>query len=124
MRFHAYALIIGIAISCLAHADAYQSVQIVSPGPEETVHDNNGDVGVTVTMAPQLRAGTGDHLVLLLDDKVAAAGPVAVFQLNGIDRGSHKLQVRIEAASGAILATSPPVTFYMWRASRLFRKAP
>ncbi len=122
MRFQAvYALVVALAIPGIAQADVYESVQIVSPGTDETIHDNNGDVAVTAAVSPPLRPG--DHLVLLLDGSTAAAGPQPVFQLNGIDRGSHTLQARVEAADGTILATSPPVTFYMWRASSLFRKS-
>lgn len=117
-----YTLICAALFSCLAHADVYESVRIVSPEPEEAVHDNNGNVTVAVTVLPHLRAETGDHFIVLLDNSVAASGSNQVFQLSSIERGSHTLQVQLVTANGTVVATSPPVTFYMWQASRLFRQ--
>ena len=120
MRFlTVYVLICTALISCFAHADGYQSVRIVSPEFEETVHDNNGNLAVTVEVSPPLHAG--DHLILLLDGKAVASGSNQPFELAGIDRGSHTLRVRVKAADGTVPAVSPQIKFHMWRASRLFR---
>jgi hypothetical protein len=104
----------------IAHADVYQSVRIIAPKPETTVHDNNGNIAVTVAVSPPLRAGAGDRLTLLLDGKSVASGTALSYELKDIVRGSHTLRVRVKAADGTALATSPPVKFHMWRASRLF----
>lgn len=122
MRFQAVCLLICTTlISCLAHADGYQAVRIVAPEPDATVHDNSGNLAVTVEVLPPLRAEAGDRLTLLLDGKAVASGFEQRFELTGIDRGRHTLRVQVKAADGTILATSPPVKFQMWRASRLFR---
>ncbi len=122
MTLHFQAVLICAAlISCTAYADSYQVVRISSPKPDATVHDNSGNLVVTVAVSPPLHAGTGDHLALLLDGKAVASGSGQRFALNGIDRGSHTLRVQVKAANGRILAASPPLKFYMWRASRLFR---
>lgn len=105
-------------ISHIAHAEAYQSVRIVAPKPDTTVHDNNGSLSVTVAVTSSLRSG--ERLTLLLDGNAVASGPDLHFELKDIDRGSHTLRARVKAADGKVLATSPPVKFYMWRASRLF----
>ncbi len=102
-------------------ADDYQSVSIASPQPETTIHNNNGNLDVTVAVSPPLRTANGDVLTILLDDKAVASGTRLHYKLKGIDRGTHTLAAQITAADGKVLITSEPVTFYMWRASRLFR---
>lgn len=103
-----------------ARADDYQSVAIVSPQPETTIHSNNGNVSVQVAVAPQLNAAGGDRVTLLLDGQAAASGAKLHFKLKGVDRGTHTLAAQVTAADGTVLISSEPVTFYMWHASRLF----
>jgi hypothetical protein len=114
-------LICTVLASSFAHADGYQSVQIIAPEPEATVHDNNGNLAVRIKIVPPLRAAAGDRLAILLDGKTVAGGAAQSYELTAIDRGSHTLQVRVKTAEGRVLVTSPPVKFHMWRASRLFR---
>ena len=121
MRYKFVFMLCAVLVACLAHAQGYQSVRIVAPEPESTVHDNNGNLAVTVSVSPPLRADAGDTLALLLDGKVAASGTMRHFELQGIDRGSHTLQAQVSAADGTVLVSSPQVIFHMWHASRLFR---
>lgn len=121
MRYKFVLMICAMLVVCLAHAEGYQSVRIVAPDPESTVHDNNGNLAVAVSVSPPLRAATGDTLTLLLDGKVAASGSLRHFELQGIDRGSHTLQAQVNAADGTVLISSSQVIFHMRHASRLFR---
>lgn len=114
-------LICTALVTFPVYAGGYQSVRIVAPESETTVHDNNGNLAVTVEVSPLLHAEVGDRLILLLDGNAVASGHDQYFELTAIDRGSHTLRARVKAADGSTLATSPPVKFYMWRASRLFR---
>lgn len=114
------ALICTAWISCLAHAGDYQAVRIVAPEADVTVHDNSGNLAVTVLVSPPLRVESDDRIVLLLDGKAVASGSAQRFVLRGVDRGRHTLQARVTAADGMVLAASPPVRFQMWQASRLF----
>jgi hypothetical protein len=114
-------LISAALLAAPCYAQNYQSVRIVAPEPEATIHDNNGRLTIAIAISPPLRREAGDRLTLLLDDKAVAEGQKLKFRLKNIDRGSHSLQVQVNAADGTVLATSPPVTFHMWRASRLFR---
>jgi len=41
-----------------------------------------------------------------------------VIALRGLDRGSHVLKAELLAADGQVIAASPPVTVYLWHASR------
>ena len=122
MRLHVVLMMICCAlIPSLAYAEVDQSVRIVVPQPDVTVHDNNGDLAVTVEISPPLDVEAGNRLALLLDEKVVASGTSRHFVLKGIDPGSHTLRVQVNAADGTVIATSPQVTFHMWHASRLFR---
>jgi hypothetical protein len=112
-------LSIGFAAS-VAHAASYDSLQVVTPSRGQTVHDNNGEVRVLVRASPRLDTKAGERLTLLLDGRVAASGGVTHFLLEGLNRGTHELQAQVIATDGSVLASSLPVTFYMWHASRLF----
>ena len=113
-------LICAASMSCAALARDYQSVRIVAPKPDATVHDNSGRLSVTLALRPPLDRKAGDRIVLLLDGKPVAHGTEVRFELAGVDRGSHRLQAQITAADGTVLVASPLVAFQMWRASRLF----
>ena len=122
IRFQAALMLICSAlISYPAHAGGYQAVRIVAPESEQTVHDNSGNLAVTVAVSPPLRTGVGDRLLLQLDGKTVASGSGQRFELKNIDRGTHTLQARVKGADGTVFATSPQVVFHMWQASRLFR---
>ena len=90
---------------------------ITSPASEETVHNNDGDVRVEVVVLPDL--APGQRIALLLDGEVVARQTSGTFELTALDRGAHTLQAQIVDRAGTVLATSDPVTFYMWRASAL-----
>ncbi len=96
----------------------YTEVAIVQPAHEATVHDNQGNVAVQVAVSPSL--APRDRIVVLLDGRPAARQAGTAVALSGVERGEHTLQALVVDANGATLATSQPVTFYMWQASRLF----
>lgn len=116
----AFVLACCLAIAGAADEGAYNMVRIVSPQAEETVHDNNGDVAVTVEVSSPLRIERGDRIALRLDGKILAMESSGQFSLTGLDRGSHTLQALVLAADGSVLAASAETTFYLWHASRLF----
>lgn len=92
---------------------------VVAPGNDATVFDDNGDVEVRVTVAPDL--ANGDQLELLLDGMPVAPPTMSLdYPLYGVMRGQHLLQARIIDATGNVGSISPPSTFYVWEASRLF----
>jgi hypothetical protein len=113
------AALAGAALgSPLAEAQGRYSIAIVQPADDETVHDNQGNVGVQVAVSPGLAPGAG--IVLLLDGQPVAQETDATFLLSGVERGTHTLEAQVVDASGATLAASQPITFHMWQASRLF----
>ncbi len=95
---------------------------IVSPVGEETVHDNSGRLAVTLTVDDGGALDRGRAVLRVLLDG-ATFGPDQrgpSFTLQGIERGTHALQVQLVETDGRILAASAPVTFHMWQASALF----
>jgi hypothetical protein len=105
-------------------AAAYDSVLITAPSDEETVRDNAGNLLVSVSTSPGLQSDYGHRLQLLLDGAPVETGTASNFALSGVERGAHTLEARVLGASGEPLATSPPVTFYLHRASLKFKKPP
>lgn len=96
---------------------AAAEIAIVSPQHEQTVHDNLGNVSVVVEAA----LGDRRRIRLLLDGlPVGPDTDASTIDLEGIDRGEHKLQALLVNEKGEVLARSRAVTFYMWRASAQF----
>ncbi len=100
---------------------AYARLRLISPAPDETMHDNTGRLPVQVDLQPSLRSEQGHRLRARLDGVVLGGTWVEThFTLQPIERGSHTLQVLVTDAEGRLLIASDPVTFNMWQASRLF----
>jgi hypothetical protein len=81
------------------------------------VHDNSGKLVVVVQVSPPL--ADGDRITLLIDGSAVASAAATRFELQGVDRGTHRLEAQVIDAHGAIAASSAAVSFQMWRASRL-----
>lgn len=97
------------------YAQSSWAIAITNPADGATIHDNEGNVPVEVTVK---RGGT---IVALLDGKPYGAPRSSTsFILEGVERGEHTLQVQLVDAGGKVLASSAPVQFYVWRASVLF----
>lgn len=101
---------------------AYTSLVITQPAAEETIHDNTGTLAVELALSPALQIEQGHRIKLLLDGTVMPVTGTTSLTLTEIDRGAHTLQAAVEDQSGAVLIVSEPVSFYMWRASALFRR--
>lgn len=93
----------------------YNDIVITRPEDGSTVFDNSGHVQIAVS--PEQELAPGDRFELLLDGHPLASERLT---LDGVDRGPHHLQARIVDSEGAIVVESPPVTFYLWQASRNF----
>ncbi|HSG89849.1 MAG TPA: DUF4124 domain-containing protein [Pseudomonadales bacterium] len=95
---------------------AYE-VAILSPGESETLRSNNGDLTVVGSVDPEL--GEDDRLQLLLDGRTVATSRDGSFQLTALDRGEHRIQVRVIDGEGRVHAASPVRTLYLLRRSTL-----
>lgn len=104
-------------------AVAYTAIEIARPEAEETIHDNAGTVEVALSLSPPLQAEFGHRVKVFLDGvALPETRTESGFTLTEIDRGAHTLQAAVVDSAGHALITSAPVTFYMWRASALFRR--
>jgi hypothetical protein len=112
------ALQVGLAalLAGSAWGASYEAIRIVAPTDDATVHDNSGKLVVVVQVTPPLAAG--DRITLLIDGSAVASAAATRFELQGVDRGTHRLEAQVIDADGGIAASSAPVRFQMWRASR------
>ena len=93
----------------------YSTLQIVTPGEDEPVRENAGNLKVVVSMSPTLKA---NHSVrILLDGTVFATDRSTNIQLTNVDRGTHVLTAQIIDSDGTIIMTSSPTSFHMQRIS-------
>jgi hypothetical protein len=94
----------------------YTRFGIASPGNDEAVRANDGNVTVTLAAEPGL--ARGHSVVLRLDGSpVGAPGPFLVFELSNLDRGSHRLDAAVLGGSGSTIVEAEPVTFHVLRAA-------
>lgn len=106
-------------IGATAHPVAAATIVIASPAHEETIHDNTGNVPVSVTIRGAAPAGA--RIRALLDGRPYGTDQrSASFTLTQVERGEHTLQVQLVNPAGRVVASSATVTFYLWQASRLF----
>lgn len=102
-------------------ANVATQIAILSPIDEATVRNNSGNIDVTVMVVPKL--GEQQTIQLTLDGKpVGEPGRNIQQQLHNIDRGSHQLSADL-LENGKVIASAPPVTVFLHRASILNREA-
>jgi hypothetical protein len=113
--FRCLGLLLALPAALLfAAAGNAADVSIVSPKDKETIHDNSGNVTVTVRASLAGR----ERVRLLLDGApVGTDTDQPRIQLENIDRGEHTQEALVVDDKDLIHATSPMVTFFMWRAS-------
>lgn len=88
-----------------------RSLSITSPAPDQMFYGGDVSVQVTVAMDGELR--DGDQLLIFLDGTrvPGVSGPGAT--LTGLTRGTHFLRAAVTDATGAVVVTSPQVTFHL-----------
>lgn len=98
---------------------SYESLIITTPGDEETLRSNEGNVTITFQASPALKARNGHQYVILLGDKEVYKGTQNSVVLKNVDRGTHVVTAKIVARNGRILIGSESVQFTLQRFSRL-----
>lgn len=103
----------------------YPLLKIAAPAPDATVRQNNGDVSVKVEIRPPLKVGEGHAIVLLLDgSRLPHQYTSPDMVLPNVDRGTHTLEAQVVGPTGAVLASSPTVSFHLMRFSALLAPNP
>jgi len=101
----------------------YSSFAILTPENDSTLRENNGSVAVILSIEPVLYTEGGHKISLLMDGKPVLEGLTAPqIQLANVDRGTHTIEAQVFDGTGALLATSNPVTFHLKRISTLMLK--
>ncbi len=88
----------------------YESVEITSPGAEETLWNIEGVLNVSVTVTPALKAG---HQVRAYFNGNGEIVNGASFQIEEVHRGVHNLQVEIIDENGKLMIRSRANRFYV-----------
>jgi hypothetical protein len=102
--------------SAAVEAEAvYGEFRITSPGNDESIRDNAGNVNVDLTLKPSLHAG--DKIDLLLDGQSVGGGNSTAITLTDMDRGTHTIQAVVKNSAGQVVARSNSVTFTLQRTS-------
>ena len=113
-RLRGFALALLMALGAAPWARAAE-IAIAQPANEQTVHSNLGELTVSVRVTG---AAPGSRVRLSVDGRAQPTTEGRVIALRGLDRGTHVLRAELLAADGQVIAASPPVTVYLWHASR------
>jgi len=95
----------------------YDKIAIVSPGNDETVRANNGNIVLRAAIDPPLRPGHKLRFYL----GGTSVGTVSSEQLTlaNVDRGTHYLRVDVLDENSEVLDRSPSSIFHLRRSSAL-----
>jgi hypothetical protein len=104
-------------------ANVYQACGVQQPAAEQSYFSPE-EIPVSLNLRPALRSE--DRLSVTLDG--AALQPLEDsplhFRIAEPDRGTHTLSVSVHDAAGNVICSSPGVTFYVQRPSRLSPQSP
>jgi hypothetical protein len=92
-------------------------LRIVSPGQNESIWVNSGNLSVTLIVEPVLDVERQDKIRLLLDGLEVGVQASTTFQLKELSRGQHQLSAEVVDNSGKTLIQASSVTFQLHRAS-------
>ena len=96
----------------------YQSLQVVSPGPEETLWNIGGTLDVRLALQPALQPG---HQLRLYFDGAVRTVPDTTIQLDEVYRGEHTIQAEVVDAAGELQIRSEGHRFYVQQTSVIGR---
>jgi hypothetical protein len=88
----------------------YTSIEITSPGAEETLWNIEGVLNVSVALQPGLQP---DHQVRAYFDGQMQPVSGTSFQLQEVWRGVHNIQVEVVDSTGRVMIRSQPNRFYV-----------
>jgi uncharacterized protein DUF4124 len=95
----------------------YTNLEVISPSDDSTVHNNQGNVSISVNVEPAILPG--HQMILFVDGEKITTSKTNQFSLSNIDRGTHQLSVVIISEEGKPLLSSETTTFHLRRVSDL-----
>jgi len=91
-------------------------VIINHPKDNSTIRDNTGSVYISGSIKPIFKRGL--KIQLIVDEKPYLKPQThTMFSLRNIDRGEHKIKMKLLNEKGKVIALSKAITFYMHRTS-------
>mgnify|MGYP001154509315 CR=1 FL=1 len=98
-------------------ASDYTSLAITDPADDTAIRSNSGDLSVSISLQPALKA---DHsLVLLVDDQPMGNYADGSVSLTNVDRGTHTLTAQVLDKDGKELIRATPVIVHLLRYSAI-----
>ena len=99
----------------------YQSLEISSPGAEETLWNIEGTLNVSLALSPGLQQG---HRVRVYFDGEPRMVSGTNFTIDEVWRGVHNLQAEVIDETGKLMIRSRPSRFYVQQNSVINPRAP
>jgi hypothetical protein len=94
----------------------YQRISVSKPSQQATLWNIQGNLDITVELAPALR--DGHRVAVTLDGTLVDPRPSGLsFQIGNVFRGVHNLEAVVLDVRGNVLARSAPVTFMVQQTS-------
>jgi len=98
---------------------SYESIEVVSPGAEQTLWNIGGVLTVSVAVEPALQPG---HQVrFYFDGQERATSQSTSVQIDEVFRGVHNIQAEVIDETGQLMVRSTPNRFYVQQTSVLNR---
>ncbi len=95
----------------------YESIRILSPQDDEGIRSNNGDFTAKGELSPVLQPDLEHHIQWLLDGKEVPDAKGLTLTLKNMDRGTHRLQLRVLDFDGKSVIETPTISFHILRVS-------
>ncbi len=92
----------------------YESLEVASPGAEETLWNIEGVLNVSLSLSPALQPG---HQVRIYFDGTPQMVAGTSFQLQDVYRGVHNLQAEVLDETGGMMIRSRANRFYVQQSS-------
>jgi len=89
---------------------SYETLEVSTPSPEETLWNIEGVLNVSLALSPALQPG---HQVRVYFDGAARTVGGTSFQIEEVYRGVHNLQAEILDDTGKLMIRSLPNRFYV-----------
>ncbi len=103
----------------------YTRLKITRPENGKAMRNNAGLVKVQLSIKPKLNTKIGDRIDYLLDGKIIKKGSkLSSLTIKNMERGEHRLKVRIRNKQGKVIKSSDTITFVLHRYSRLHKTGP
>ncbi|MEZ9702581.1 DUF4124 domain-containing protein [Vibrio sp. 10N.261.46.E12] len=91
------------------------ALTMLTPVHDQTIRSNRGLIPIQIELNRKL--GIGEQLQLILDGRrYGAPQTQPIWELKGIDRGTHTIAIQAHR-SGKLIASTSPVTVYLHRAT-------